>query len=138
EPAYKVIQPHVVPFISYPYEWCFSQLKDAALLTLRIQKIALKHGMSLKDASAYNIQFSEGRPIFIDSLSFEKPKPNAPWVAYGQFTRHFLAPLALMAYTDIRLNRLLLIHIDGIPLDLCSRMLPWHAKVSSALFFHIY
>src|SRR3990172_11082340 len=55
--AYQVVQPQAVEFISYPYEWCFSQLKDAALLTLKIQKIALEYGMSLKDASAYNIQF---------------------------------------------------------------------------------
>src|SRR3990172_959479 len=69
--AYKVIQPDRVPFISYPYEWSFSQLKDAALGTLSIQKRALKHGMSLKDASAYNIQFVGGKATLIDTLSFE-------------------------------------------------------------------
>ncbi len=70
--CYKTIKPAVIPFISYPYEWSFGQLKDAALLTLHLQKIAIKYGMSLKDASAYNIQFLNGRPIFIDTLSFEK------------------------------------------------------------------
>jgi len=74
--AYKVIRPEPVPFISYPYEWCFSELKDAALLTLKIQKMALEHGMSLKDASAYNIQFVKGRPVLIDHLSFEKHERN--------------------------------------------------------------
>ena len=68
---YKIIKPEKIPFISYPYEWSFSQLKDAALLTLRIQKGAMKYGMTLKDASAYNIQFFNGKPIFIDTLSFE-------------------------------------------------------------------
>ena len=69
---YKVIKPEPIPFISYPYEWCFSQLKDAALTTLKIQKKAIDYGMSLKDCSAYNIQFRNGVPIFIDTLSFEK------------------------------------------------------------------
>ena len=68
--AYKVIKPTKIPFISYPYEWSFSQLKDAALTTLKIQIIALEHNMSLKDASAFNIQFFEGKPILIDTLSF--------------------------------------------------------------------
>ena len=65
-----MIQPDPVPFVSYPYEWCFSQLKDAALATLEIQKIALQFGMVLKDASAFNILFIGCRPVFIDSLSF--------------------------------------------------------------------
>jgi len=68
----KTIQPVPIPFISYPYEWSFSQLKDAALLTLSIQEISLEKGLSLKDASAYNIQMYKGKPIFIDSLSFER------------------------------------------------------------------
>jgi hypothetical protein len=66
--AYKIISPEVVPFISYPYEWSFSQYKDAALVTLKIQKIALELGMSLKDASAYNIKFLHCRPVLIDTL----------------------------------------------------------------------
>ena len=70
--AYKVIKPEPISFISYPYEWCFSQLKDAALITLRIQQHALEFGMSLKDSSAYNIQFRNGKPVLIDTLSFEK------------------------------------------------------------------
>ena len=70
--AYKVIRPEPIPFISYPYEWSFSQLKHAALTTLEIQKRSLKFNMSLKDASAYNIQFRSCKPVFIDTLSFEK------------------------------------------------------------------
>jgi hypothetical protein len=70
--AYKVIQPDVIPFISYPYEWSFSQLKDAALLTLDVQKRAFKKGLILKDASAFNVQFIGKKPILIDTLSFMK------------------------------------------------------------------
>ncbi|MEI7526409.1 MAG: hypothetical protein WCJ95_18825, partial [Mariniphaga sp.] len=122
--TYKVIEPEKVGFISYPYEWSFSQLKDAAFATLEIQKIALQYGMTLKDATAYNVQFHKGRPVFIDTLSFEIYQEGKPWQAYKQFCQHFLAPLALMGYTDIRLNQLLKLYIDGIPLDLTSRLLP--------------
>lgn len=135
---FKVIRPQKVNFISYPYEWSFSQLKDAALATLAIQKRAMKFGMSLKDASAYNIQFHEGKAILIDTLSFEKYVEGTPWVAYKQFCQHFLAPLALMAEVDVRLSQLLKIHIDGIPLDLASRLLPFPTRLNFGLLTHIH
>lgn len=138
ELAYKVIQPERLAFISYPYEWSFSQLKDAALLTLKLQKRALEYGMWLKDASAYNIQFHQGRPVLIDTLSFERYPEGQPWVAYRQFCQHFLAPLALMAYRDVRLNQLLRVYIDGVPLDLASRLLPWHTRLNFGLSAHIH
>ena len=105
----------MIPFISYPYEWCFSQLREAALTTLKVQRKALEFGMSLRDSSAYNIQFKSGKPIFIDTLSFGKYREGQPWVAYRQFCQHFLAPLALMSYKDIRLSQLLSIHIESPP-----------------------
>lgn len=136
--AYKTIQPIALPFISYPYEWSFGQLKDAALLTLYIQKAALKKGLSLKDASAYNVQFVKGKPVFIDTLSFEKYEEGKPWVAYKQFCQHFLAPLTLAAYTDIRALQLLKTYIDGIPLDLASKLLPGKTKLKFSLATHIH
>ncbi|MFY0644762.1 MAG: SAM-dependent methyltransferase [Bacteroidia bacterium] len=136
--AYKTLEPDHIPFISYPYEWSFDQLKDAALLTLRIQKIALKHGMTLKDSSAYNVQFCKGKPIFIDSLSFEKYKEGKPWDAYKQFCQHFLAPLALASYKDIRLNKLMQTFIDGVPLDLASTLLPSRTKLKFSFLSHIH
>lgn len=138
ELGYKVLQPELVDFISYPYEWSFSQLKDAALLTLAIQKIALETGMILKDASAYNIQFHRGRPILIDTLSFTKYVEGEPWIAYRQFCQHFIAPLALMSMVDLRLITLLINHIDGIPLDLCSRLLPRSTRLNFGLMTHIH
>ncbi len=138
ELAYKVLQPDTVPFVSYPYEWCFSELKDAALTLLRIQKICLDFDMSLKDCSAYNIQFVNGKPVLIDTLSFEKYREGSPWTAYRQFCQHFLAPLALMAYKDARLNGLLRIFIDGIPLDLASSLLPSRTHLSFSLLSHIH
>ena len=136
--AYKILEPEQIPFISYPYEWCFSQLKDAALVTLKIQQIALAHGMTLKDASAYNIQFLRGRPVLIDTLSFELYEAGRPWIAYRQFCQHFLAPLALMAKVDLRLGTLSQHYIDGVPLDLASRLLPRSSRWSMGLAMHIH
>lgn len=136
--AYKTIKPEIIDFISYPYEWCFEQLRDAALLTLRIQKIALKHGMSLKDASAYNVQFLHGKPIFIDTLSFEIYEEGKPWDAYRQFCQHFLAPLTLASYKDFRLTKLLSDFIDGIPLDLAASLLPKRTKLKFSIASHIH
>jgi ribosomal protein L11 methylase PrmA len=138
EECYKVVRPQLIPYISYPYEWTFSQLQDAAVLTLKIQEKALSHGMSLKDASAFNVQFVGNKPIFIDSLSFEKLDATRPWVAYRQFCQHFLAPLALMSICDVRTRHLLKSFIDGIPLDLASSLLPTRTYLSYSLLAHIH
>jgi len=136
--AFKVLEPERIAFISYPYEWCFGQLKRAALATLEIQKRALARGQSLKDASAYNIQFRGPRPVLIDTLSFERLVEERPWIAYRQFCQHFLAPLALMAQVDVRLSQLLRVHIDGIPLDLAARLLPARSRFRPGLALHIH
>jgi hypothetical protein len=136
--AFRVIRPDPIPFVSYPYEWCFSGLKSAALLTLDIERRALESGMTLKDASAYNIQFKGCRPVFIDTLSFERYEEGRPWAAYRQFCRHFLAPLALMSHTDVRLGLLTRLDMDGVPLDLASSLLPGRTRLSFGLQTHIH
>jgi len=135
---YKIIKPEKIPFISYPYEWSFSQLKDAALLTLRIQKAAMKYGMTLKDGSAFNIQFHNGHPIFIDTLSFEIYEEGQIWKPYKQFCQHFLAPLALISKKDVRLNLLSKTFIDGIPIDLAAKLLPKTTFGNFGLMAHIH
>src|SRR3954447_10984628 len=136
--GFCVIRPRRIRFVSYPYEWAFSALKDAALLTLDVQLRALDHNMQLKDASAYNVQFDGCRPLLIDTLSFERLDPNKPWKAYGQFCRHLLAPLALMAKTHIDCGYLLRDYIDGIPLDVASSMLPMRTRLSPGLQLHLH
>ena len=136
--AYKLLRPEQIPYISYPYEWCFSQLKDAALLTLKIAAKALQHDMILKDASAYNVQFVGSRPLFIDTLSFAPYVEGEPWIAYRQFCQHFLAPLALMAHVDVSVAKLLVTQIDGIPLHIASRLLPLKTRLKSGLFSHLH
>ncbi|MBN8550175.1 MAG: SAM-dependent methyltransferase [Deltaproteobacteria bacterium] len=136
--AHKILKPALIPFISYPYEWSFSELKQAALLTLEIQEMALARGMVLKDASAYNVQFLGSKPIFIDTLSFEKYVEGTPWVAYQQFCQHFLAPLALMSFCDVRLAKLLKEFINGVPLDLTSSLLPMSTWLKPGIVMHVH
>jgi len=135
---YKVLRPDRVPFVSYPYEWCFSQFRAAALRTLQIQRSAMDAGFSLKDASAYNIQFIEGLAVLIDSLSFEVYEEGRPWAAYRQFCRHFLAPLALVSGVDARIIPSLRFHLDGFPLDLAGRLLPWRSRLNPRLLVHLH
>jgi ribosomal protein L11 methylase PrmA len=136
--AVAVLRPENISFISYPYEWSFSQLKDAALLTLDIQKRAMGRGMCLRDASAYNVQFHQGKPIFIDTLSFEKYKEGQPWLAYRQFCQHFLAPLVLMSVVDPQLVSMSRCFIDGIPLDIASKMTKSKTRFNLGLALHLH
>lgn len=136
--CFKIIEPELIRYISYPYEWSFSQLRDAAKLTLDVQVEALRFGMTLKDASAYNVQFHKGKPVFIDTLSFEIYRDGNAWIAYRQFCQHFVAPLALIVHCDQRLANLFLAFIDGIPLDLASRLLPLKSWFKYHLIAHIH
>lgn len=133
-----VIKPLQIPHISYPYEWSFSQLQDAALLTLDICSAAMKHGMILKDASAFNVQFYHGKPIFIDTGSFQQYKEGAAWEGYRQFCQHFLAPLLLAARIDINFIAAQKAFIDGIPLDLASKLLPRRSWLSWGILSNIH
>lgn len=136
--AHVVLRPTPVPFISYPYEWCHGQLKDAALLTLELQKRALARGFTLRDASAYNVQFLDGRPVWIDTLSFGVLVEGEPWPAYRQFCQHFLAPLALVSLVDASLGRLSAQHIDGVPLELAASVLPAASRLRPGLLTHLH
>ncbi|MDO5565763.1 MAG: SAM-dependent methyltransferase, partial [Planctomycetia bacterium] len=136
--SWKTLEVPRLPLISYPYEWSIGQLRAAAVLTLRIQQEALRHGMVLKDATAYNVQFFEGRPVFIDLLSFERYQPGTPWNAYKQFVSFFLGPLLLMSLKDVRYGLDFRNYLDGFPLDFVSQGLPWHTRWSPSLYIHIH
>jgi SAM-dependent methyltransferase len=132
-----IIRPFQVKQITYPYEWPYEQYRDAALCTLRIQELALSHGLSLKDASPYNIQFIHGKPRLIDTLSFFSGD-QLLWTAYRQFCESFLAPLALMAFVDHDIVRTGQVYNDGIPLLLASTMLPWRTWLRPSLCIHLH
>ena len=127
-----------LPFISYPYEWSFSQLKEAALLTLEIMEETLDCGMILKDASAFNVAFRAGKAVFMDHTSFTRYEENRPWCAYGQFVRHFLLPLLLMEKKDLQLLDLLKNDLNGIPLELGSKLLPCRSYLDVDILLHVH
>jgi len=136
--AHAVIRPEPLEFVSYPYEWSFGELRDAALLTLEAQTVGAEAGFTLRDATAYNVQFQRGKPVLIDTLSFERAEPGAAWLAYRQFCEHFLAPLALMARRDVRCGLMLREFVDGIPLDLAATLLPGRTKLNAGLLSHVH
>ena len=133
-----VITPEKIPFITNPYEWSFEQYKHAALHTLKIQKYALSKGFILKDASAYNVTFHKGKPVFIDTLSFDFYEEGTPWRAYKQFITHFFGPLVLAKYHGTEVFKMMQTHIDGIPVKLIASMLPKKTKLSSVLYTNIH
>jgi hypothetical protein len=113
-PAAGALKHEKVPFVSYPYEWPFSMLKDAALLQLALGRRALEHDLTLKDASAYNVQFKGTQPVFVDIGSFERLNEGEPWAGYRQFCMLFLYPLMLQAYRRMPYHALLRGSLDGI------------------------
>ncbi|MGZ8647186.1 MAG: methyltransferase [Solirubrobacteraceae bacterium] len=114
EPAAGALRHERVPFVSYPYEWPFSMLKDAALLQLEVGRRALEHDLTLKDASAYNVQWRGAKPVFIDVGSFERLRPGEPWAGYRQCCMLYLYPLMLQAYKGLPYHALLRGSLDGI------------------------
>ena len=134
----RVLLPEQITFISYPYEWSFDMCKDAALLTLQIATAAIQKGMILKDATSFNIQFHNGKPIFIDTLSFENYEEGKPWIAYRQFCECFLGPLLLMHYCHPDINKLFTVYPNGIPMDVLVTLLPKRSKWDMNTLLHVH
>ena len=135
---YKTLRPEQLPFITYPYEWCFDQLKDAALTCLSILRISIDYGLILKDASPFNFQFHHGRPVLVDTLSFEKYDPVKPWIAYRQFCESFLFPLLINHYLRLDGQKFLSIYQDGIPVNMAAQMLPTRSRFKLSVWLHVY
>ncbi len=123
--------------ITYPYEWSTSMLADAGRLTLRLQGELLKQGLSLKDATAYNIQFVQGRPVFIDLTSIEKPARLDLWFALGQFNRMFLYPLLLVKHAGWDLRSYFLANLDGRSTLQVGQAFPFHKRWSPTLILDV-
>jgi SAM-dependent methyltransferase len=132
-----VLKHEPIPFVSYPYEWCFGMLRGAACLQLDLLLEALDEGMVLKDASAYNVQWRGARPVFIDIGSFEPLAPGEPWVGYRQFCQLFLYPLMLQAYRDLAPHAWLRGSLDGIPPGDCRRMMSARDVLRRGVLAHV-
>ncbi len=135
---YTTLLPQQLPFISQPWEWCFGQWKDAALLTLALVRASMQKGMILKDATPFNVQFTGSRPVFIDTLSFEPYDAGKPWIAYRQFIECFLGPLLLARYRSQELPGLFQLYPEGIPLSLVAKLLPFKSRFNLNVFLHIH
>ena len=136
--AFVVIRPERIPFISYPYEWCFSQLKAAALLTLDVQGERCAEAWSCETRARST--FSSLAPVAVSSIRCRLAAyiEGQPWVGYRQFCQHFLAPLALIAYVHPALGLLSRLHLDGVPLDLCTSLLPLRSRLRPGLMMHLH
>ena len=135
--AAGVLEHARIPFVSYPYEWTFGMLKDAALLHLQLLRDALAEDMILKDSSAYNVQWRGARPVFIDVPSFEPLGRGQPWVGYRQFCELFLYPLMLRAHRDIDFRPWLRGRIDGIPAEQMRRMMSGRDLMRPEVLTHV-
>ena len=132
-----VLRHERIPFVSYPYEWSFSMLRDAALLELDLLLAALDEGLTLKDASPYNVQFRGARPVLIDVGSFERLRPGEAWAGYRQFCTLFLNPLLLQALRGVPFNARLRGSVDGIEPDELRRLLSRRDLVRRGVFTHV-
>ncbi|MGH8872373.1 MAG: methyltransferase [Acidimicrobiia bacterium] len=126
-----------LPFISYPYEWTFSMLKDAAILQLDLLEGALSAGLTIKDATPYNVQFVDGTPVFIDIGSFEAYREGEPWIGYRQFTRLFLFPLLLRAWVGVPFQPWLRGDLEGLTPAQMSRLLPFRRRFNPSALLHV-
>src|SRR3954471_5578881 len=126
-----------IPFVSYPYEWPFSMLKDAALLQLDLLTEALDEDLVLKDSSPYNVQFRGGKAVFVDVGSFEKRRPE-PWVGYRQFCELFLYPLMLHAWKGVPYHPWLRGSIDGITPSQMRSLLSFRDRFRRGTFTHVF
>ena len=126
-----------IPFISYPYEWTFSMLRDAALLQLDLLADALADGLTIKDATPFNIQFIEGRPVFIDVGSFEQYSKGEPWIGYRQFTRQFLFPLMMRAWAGLPFQPWLRGDMEGPTAAQMREILPLGRRMKPAAMMHV-
>lgn len=135
----KILLKHLeIPVISYPYEWCFQQMKDAALLQLDLYLESLEFGQTLSDATAYNLQFVRSKPIFIDTLSFVPYSPGQFWAGQEQFTEQFLNPLLLTANSGLPFNDTYRGSMTGVSSDVISAVTPFHQKISWRYFNYIH
>ena len=137
-PWVAVLRHQTIPIVSYPYEWCFSMLQDAALLQLDLLLDALGEGMTLKDSTPFNVQWRGTQPVFIDIGSFKVAEPGEPWVGYRQFCEMFLYPLFLQAYKDVPFHPWLRGSLEGVEARHINRLMSPRDRLRPGVFTHVY
>jgi hypothetical protein len=132
-----VLEHDRIPYVSYPYEWTFAMLRDAAILHLEILLAALDEGVTMKDGYAFNVQWEGARPVFIDIGSFEGIR-GGPWIGYRQFCQTFLYPLLLEAHLGVSFQRILMGHLDGLDPTEMRRIFSGRKRFKKGVFRHVY
>ena len=133
-----VLRHERIPFVSYPYEWPFSMLREAALLQLDLTLAALEEDMILKDASPYNVQFKGSKPVFVDVGSFERLREGEPWAAYRQFCMLYLYPLLLQSVKDFDPRALLRGNIDGITPAQMRKLVSFRDRFRKGFYLNVF
>jgi hypothetical protein len=133
-----VLQHARIPFVTYPYEWSFGMLQDAALLQLDLLQAALAEDFILKDGTCYNVQWTGAQPTFIDVVSFERLTPGQPWAGYRQFCQTALFPLLIQAYKNVGFHALLRGRLDGITPAECANLMSWRDLFRPAVMTHVW
>ena len=134
-PWARVLRHERVPVVSYPYEWPFGMLRDAAALQLDVLRAALDEGMSLKDGTAYNVQFIGSRPTFIDVGSFEAAA--GPWPGYRQFCQTMLFPLLIQVHLGVPYQPLLRGNLDGLTASEVRGLFPGLRRFRRGVFRNV-
>ncbi|MEO6989526.1 MAG: methyltransferase [Aquihabitans sp.] len=132
-----VLRHERIPVISYPYEWTFEMLRDAALLQIDVARRSIEAGFSTKDATSYNVVFQGSQPKFIDVGSFEKARPGEPWPGYRQFCELFLNPLVVQAATGVHFHPWLRGTLDGISASDVAAVVPLRKRLFRGLAVHV-
>ena len=135
---YRLLKPAQIEFQSYPFEWSYSQWRKAIIAFIKINQIALKFGMILKDATPYNFYLQGSKALLLDTSSFSFFKEGEPWIAYRQFCSEFLSPLALMHYNGQKWSRITKTHLRGLPLNFVSKQLPLKSWFNPTALLHIH
>jgi hypothetical protein len=137
-PGYRQFLEHQVLWpITYPYEWSVSMLADAGAQTIDLQLRLLAEGCSLKDGTAYNIQFDRGRPKFIDLASIERPRRLDLWFALGQFSQMFLFPLLLCRHSGWDLRSYFQASLGGRDVEQVARGFGWFKLLYPSLLLDV-
>ncbi len=137
-PGETIIQHENIPFISYPFEWSFSMLKDAALSTLNLLKTCIQNGFILKDGTAWNLTYYQGKMVFFDILSIESYQEGQAWNGYQQFCQEFLYPLLLKAHKNLNFNDYFKGSLCGIDIKLMDKIFHLRDIFKPGVFKHVY
>lgn len=132
-----VLEQERLPLVTYPYEWSFGMLKDAALLTLDLLETALGEGLILKDATPFNVALRKNRMVFFDTLSLDTYQEGRPWDGYSQFCREFLFPLMLTSATGVPFQPWMRGELNGLKATQLSRLLGY-GRTRKGIWMHVH